>query len=160
MKLISVFRHGKSSWKYPVKDIYRPLSGRGLRQVTQMAQDCQLALPDLLLSSPASRTSATALIYIEELGLQWQTLYLEPGLYEADGQQLLEVFSALDDGVNNLWCFGHNPGLNQVASALLGQAINNIVTAEYVSLSLDIENWSQIGDDCAQLLEIRRPTKT
>ena len=157
MKHISLFRHGKSSWKYPVDDIYRPLNGRGLRQASLMAKSCKLDEPDLVISSMASRAYATALIYLHELDLPLEKLQLRPEIYAASTKQSLDMLKALPIDVQDVWLFGHNPGLNDLASFLLNKPIDNIVTSAYVSLEIDALIWSELSVGCAQLIHFNRP---
>ena len=157
MKHISLFRHGKSSWKYPVDDIYRPLNGRGLRQASLMAKSCELDEPDLVISSMANRAYATALIYLHELDLPLEKLQLRPEIYAASSEQSLDMLKTLPMDVQDVWLFGHNPGLNDLASLLLNKPIDNIVTSAYVSLEIDALNWSELRTGCAQLIHFNRP---
>jgi phosphohistidine phosphatase len=160
MKKISFFRHGKSSWKYPVEDVHRPLSGRGLRQASSMAGACLLEQPDLVLSSPASRAYATALIYVKECQLPLEMLRLCPELYAGDTQDVLKVLWALPEDVHDLWLFGHNPGLNEVLAFLLGEEIVNIVTSAYVTVHVDVRAWPELRPDKGQLLHFNCPEKS
>jgi len=157
MKQISLFRHGKSSWKYPIDDIYRPLNGRGLRQASSMAVSCTLDEPDAILSSPASRVYATALIYLCERRIPVERLQLRAEIYAADTEQLLDLLKALPEGVQDVWLFGHNPGLNDLASFVLGSPIDNIVSSAYVTLAIDAQVWPELRAGSGQLLHFNRP---
>jgi phosphohistidine phosphatase len=154
MKFITLFRHAKSSWKYPVKDLYRPLNARGLSQASEMASRCELETPDLILSSNAIRAASTALIYAEKLSFDLQKFRCIKQLYELDSVSLVNYLSQnLTEDINRLWMFGHNPTLNDICAQMLGAELDNIVTSGYVDLALDIDCWRQIKCCRTELLE-------
>lgn len=154
MKFITLFRHAKSSWEYPVKDLYRPLNGRGMRQAEEMANKCQLAKPDLILSSHAVRAASTALIYVDKLCFDMQNFQCIRQLYELDSNALLKYFSQnLEPRINRLWIFGHNPTLNDICARLLGVELDNIVTSGYVDIALETECWQDMSRCNAVLIE-------
>ncbi|MFT4941822.1 MAG: phosphohistidine phosphatase [Paraglaciecola sp.] len=157
MQYLSLFRHGKSSWKYPVNDVYRPLNGRGLRQALLMAKSCKLDKPDLVISSVASRAYATALIYLFELELPIEKLQIRQEIYAASSKQLLDVLKTLPVDDHDIWLFGHNPGLNDLASFLLDKPIANIATSAYVSLEIDPASCSELSAGCARLIHFNKP---
>jgi phosphohistidine phosphatase len=158
MKTLSLFRHGKSSWKYATDDLYRPLNRRGLLQVRAMAKSCAIELPDLVLSSPADRAYATALIYTHELGISLSKLKLEPKLYEADSEQLLHYLSSLADSYDNVWVFAHNPGLQGLAEQLVRPFSTTFVTSAYLSIELDITSWENLKESRGECVVFQKPS--
>jgi phosphohistidine phosphatase len=157
MKKLTLFRHAKSSWKYPIDDISRPLNGRGLRQASSMALSCTLDEPDAIISSPASRAYATALVYLYEHRIPVEKLTLRSEIYAADSQQLLDVLKALPESVQHVWLFGHNPGLNDLASFLLNKPVDNIVTSAYVTLAIEEKTWAELDVSSGQFIHFNRP---
>lgn len=157
MKTLSLFRHAKASWKFPVDDVHRPLSGRGLNQLSYMAQNCSLSSPELILSSPASRAYATALSYLYERDIPLSRLQLNWDLYEANGKPLLESLLVLSDQISNLWLVGHNPGLNLLADYLLDESIKNIPTSAFVSMTINVQNWAELTSGSASLVCFEKP---
>jgi phosphohistidine phosphatase len=159
MKKICMFRHGKSSWKYPVNDVYRPLNGRGLKQAQFMAQNCTVDEPDFLITSHASRAYSTALAYIAERNIPIEKLHIRWELYEGTLEQVLALLKSLPLEAQHVWIFGHNPSFNNLASLLLDELVGNIVTSAYVSLQCHVDKWSDLDQGCAQLLDLKRPYK-
>lgn len=154
MKFITLFRHAKSSWKYPVIDLYRPLNGRGIRQAQEMANKCRLEAPDLILCSNAVRAASTALIYADKLCFDMQKFRCVTQLYELDSMGLVKYLSEnLTEHTNRLWLFGHNPTLNDFCAQMVSTELDNIVTAGYVDLALDIGHWKDLIHCKARLLE-------
>lgn len=144
MKTIYLCRHAKSSWKYHVHDLHRPLNARGLRQAPLVART-QSIKPDQIITSPAVRAYATALAYCHELDWPVTDLQIDEGLYEASGNALVALIKGVSDRHQSFMLFGHNPGLNDLISYLVADnVIDNIVTSGRVSISLNIPSWSEI----------------
>lgn len=154
MKKLVLCRHAKSSWKYPVKDIYRPLNKRGLIQAPEMAQQCNL-LPDLVLCSPASRAWSTALCYFQELNWNYDVLRMEPRLIEATQSQLLALLRTIEQDVATLFVFGHNPGFNDLLEFLTKPPLptDNLVTSGRVVLSLACNSWESLEPESAVITD-------
>src|SRR3990172_9356587 len=94
MKTLYLVRHAKSSWKdVGLSDFERPLNKRGKKDAPFMAKLLrqQKIKPDLIISSPANRASATARIFCETLNYPFEDLLLEPRLYEASSHEILEI---------------------------------------------------------------------
>lgn len=153
MKSLVIFRHAKSSWKFPVSDKLRPLNQRGFRQANEMATDCTLRSPDLIYASPAVRATTTALIYLNTLHIPASKLLIRDELYHHSSEQLVRWLRESDDKIDHLWMFGHNPSCNGLAALLLGYELENIVTCGYVSVQFDVERWSLVNKSKVKLLE-------
>ena len=115
MKVLILIRHAKSSWKNPgIPDRARPLNKRGKRDAPAMGE--RLAERgievDRVISSPATRALATAEVITEEIGFPWDEIIVDERLYHADKFEMLEVVQGLDDHLDCVMCFGHNPGLS------------------------------------------------
>lgn len=160
MKQLVLCRHAKSSWKHPVKDLYRPLNARGVLQAPEIARSCTIQ-PDLVLCSPAVRAWSTAVCYFEELHWNYQILTVEPRLVEANLQEILAVIHGVDDHLQNLFLFGHNPGFNDLIHWLSDSKPehDNLVTSGRVTLTMDIRNWKSLDKATARITEWIVPDK-
>jgi phosphohistidine phosphatase len=123
MHQLLLLRHAKSSWDdTKLDDRDRPLTERGRRAAAAMREAMQqLGLaPDLVLVSPARRTLQTldALEPWDDTPLQEQleTLYL------AGPAQLLGVLHDVPETVRSVLLIGHNPGMHELAQALIAGA--------------------------------------
>src|SRR4030066_387004 len=137
MKKLFLVRHAKSSWDYnELSDFERPLSKRGRRDAPFMAKllSQQGVSPDLIVSSPANRAVATARYFCESFNYNFDDLFLEPKLYEASSEEILNVVQEIGDSFNNVMLFSHNPGLTDFASRLAEKSVDNIPTCGIVSL--------------------------
>lgn len=148
MKTLFIVRHGKSDWSYPdVRDIDRSLKERGVNDGYRMAGRMleKNLIPDLLISSTAARATQTALIFLRVLDIADDKLVFDKNLYLADEDDILSVIYAVDDSVENLMIFGHNPGFTYLANSLSNLNIMNVPTTGLVSLKFDIKSWNEIS---------------
>ena len=121
MHQLLLLRHAKSSWDSPeLPDRERPLNPRGRRATALMrAAMRDLGLePDVILVSTARRTRET----LEGLEPWTETPLLEEldSLYLATPTMLLDVLRGVADTARSVMVVGHNPGLHELALALVG----------------------------------------
>jgi phosphohistidine phosphatase len=158
MKTLSLFRHGKSSWKYATDDICRPLNRRGMQQAKIMAQDCVLDMPDLVVCSPANRAYSTALFYFQERGIPISLLRLEADIYETSSAVVLAYLETLPDRLNKVWVFGHNPSLQELAEQLFPPFSHVLSTSAYVCLQIDTTHWANLQASRTEFKVFQKPT--
>ena len=143
-----IIRHGKSSWDHEgLEDIDRPLATRGIRNAGEMAERllAKNLLPQLILSSPASRALNTALIMSRSWNLSAENLQIIDALYMAYLSEIEQVIANVSAEIRNLAIFGHNPSFTAYANSLLELPLDNLPTAGVVILTLESENWDGIG---------------
>jgi len=121
MRQLLLLRHAKSTWDDPrLSDHARPLNARGRRAASAVAGAMrELGLmPDIVLVSSARRTLQT----LEALSPLDGSPLIEPmdNLYLADWSSLLGVLRGLPDTARSVLMIGHNPGLHELAMALVG----------------------------------------
>lgn len=149
MKNLTLIRHAKSSWKNAyLLDIDRPLNKRGKRDAPVMGK--RLAerdfRPDLLVSSPATRALVTAEIIAEEIDYPIEEIVIDRRIYGADVTEWLQVIHSLEDALDDVACFGHNPGMTDLANYLSSSYyIDNVPTCGIVELTFDVEMWAGVG---------------
>ena len=121
MRQLLLLRHAKSSWADPAQhDHARKLNARGQLAASALRtamRDLGL-VPDVVLVSSARRTLQT----LEALGPWDETPIIEPmnELYLASAAQILGVVRGVAETVRSLMVVGHNPGLHDLAMALVG----------------------------------------
>ena len=148
MKTLVLIRHAKSSWKdASLADRDRPLNDRGKRDAPEMGR--RLAAwggpPDLIVSSPAARALATALVIAEAVGYPVDRIREDERIYMAGPAELLEAIHDLDDGDDRVFLFGHNPGLTDLVDALSEPALENVPTCGIVELQLAGDRWADLS---------------
>jgi phosphohistidine phosphatase len=144
-RTLTLLRHAKSSWSDPVlRDFDRPLNKRGQRDAPEMGRRLKGRgiRPSLIVTSPAVRALATARAVAEALGYPDELIQLEPGLYHASPDAILRIVAAQDDAHRHILVCGHNPGLTDLASRLVGTDVGNLPTAAVLSVAGDAEDWA------------------
>lgn len=122
MPTLHLLRHAKSSWDdLRVRDHDRPLSDRGERAAAAMAAYMRQSgiAPDLVLCSSARRTVDT-LARLRSGLPDPLTVETRRELYEVGAANLLEVLRRVPDTTGVVMLVGHNPGLEDLATALAG----------------------------------------
>lgn len=116
-----LLRHAKSSWGDPaLPDHERPLAPRGrkaARRISLYLRDAGLR-PDLALCSPTRRTRET--LELLSPAFDRAEVLVEDGLYGGNENELLERLREAPESAYTVALIGHNPGMQNLASALAG----------------------------------------
>jgi phosphohistidine phosphatase len=149
MKTLILVRHAKSSWEdRGLPDHERPLNARGQRDAPIMGErlaDRGLEV-DRIVSSSAIRALTTAEIIAEALGLSAHDIVVDDRLYLADPQTLLEVVDELEEYLDCVMMFGHNPGMTDLANMLAPRHFDYVPTCGVVELRYEIDAWADVGE--------------
>src|ERR1700747_2679052 len=121
MRRLLLLRHAKSSWAEPgASDHARALNRRGQEAAPRIG--AYLArhrlIPDAVLCSTARRTRETWELVAAEAPAAPPPPTFAERLYDATPRTLLDVFRRADPAAESLLVVGHNPGLQEVATAL------------------------------------------
>ena len=147
-KEILLVRHAKSSWDDPYLDDHdRPLNARGLRNAPEMGKRLQGygIRPRVWISSTALRAITTAEIIAEQVGFPQDQIQRTKDLYHASATELQEIISELDDQIDSVVFFGHNPGVTSLVANLYGLPIDNVPTCGVVHLQFNENTWSAVS---------------
>ncbi len=148
MKTLILIRHAKSSWKDAyLLDIDRPLNKRGQRDAPMMGKRLaeRDSMPDLMISSPATRAFRTAEIIAQEIEYPLEDIVVDERIYGADVDDWFQVVHDLDDGWDCVMCFGHNPGLTDFFNHISSYYINNVPTCGIIEMMFDVDAWEDVG---------------
>ena len=162
MRLLTLIRHGKSSWDFDgLPDDERPLNRRGRKDVPNMALRFvgQGHRPDYLLSSYATRALTTARLFARQLHYPVERIRLSEAMYECSVDDLYRIVGHLNNQHWHVCLFGHNPGFTLFANELCHEAIENIPTAGIAHIRLNIETWDKVTPGCAELASFDYPKK-
>ncbi len=159
MRELLILRHAKSSWKHAgLSDDERPLNGRGERDAPRMGRWIADRgwVPDAVLSSDAVRARSTILLAMQA----WDPappLTLLHELYLAGPSTYVERLRELGDGHLRAMVVGHNPGLEELASLLVGREVA-MPTACLVRIGLPIDSWRALSlKTRGELLALQKP---
>jgi phosphohistidine phosphatase len=171
-KQLFVLRHAKSSWDDPgLEDHERPLAPRGRRAVKLLNEYLRRheIEPAEVLCSPARRTVET---YdgVAPAG----ELHLEPELYLASGDDVLERLRRVPAPTPSVMVIGHNPAMqvlilrltgangtsktlgDYATQARLGEVERKFPTGALATLTFD-GPWSALAPGSAELVDLVRP---
>ena len=161
-------RHAKSAWP-DVADHDRPLAKRGQRDAPGAGRWLQQAgyVPDLVLCSTARRARETWQLAAAELTSP-VTVRLEPRVYHASPDDLLDLVIQTPSEVDTLLVVGHEPtmrGLTLLLAAavadgsdpgLLERVRLKFPTAAIAVLAFTV-GWSDLGQGDAELADFAVP---
>lgn len=163
MKTIILVRHAKSSWKdSSLSDFVRPLNKRGKRNAPFMGQKLKERhiMPDLILSSPAKRARKTAIAIAKALDYPKKKIKFKGKMYHASERYLVEVVKNLDDQIETVMLFGHNPSFNDFANMLLKKyRIDNIPTTGVCCIRFDCNRWRNVRDGQGKIVFFDYPKR-
>jgi len=147
MKQLFLVRHAKSSWKdTSLTDFERPLNKRGKRDAPFMGKlfyEMNIK-PDLIISSTAVRAYTTAKTVAENIGYPVEKIEATKFLYECNSNELIDFIRSVDNKINSLMIFGHNPTLTLTHNYLSDKRIDNIPTCALAAIEFYTDNWKKI----------------
>lgn len=144
-------------------DFSRPLKKRGRRAAKQMGRWLvkQQLIPDIILSSPATRALATAQRVCKQLGMDESAIICDPRIYEADAQTLLALLKVRRDE-RRVLLVGHNPGLEDLLLKLTPNSIPLAANGKYLPTAalahlVFVGDWIGLAEGSAKLVTLIRP---
>ncbi|MEO8884500.1 MAG: histidine phosphatase family protein [Mucilaginibacter sp.] len=144
MKKLLLIRHAKATHEADFKDFERPLLDRGLHDAANMATRLKETgdIPQILISSPALRTLATANIFSQHLNLSQAQINMD--IYEASEKILVNVINSLPNEHDFIGIVGHNPGISELLYYLAGQILE-VPTCAVMLITFDTDNWAEVS---------------
>lgn len=151
-----LLRHAKSDWSGGEPDIDRPLAARGRRQAPEAGRwlATHVDRVDLAVVSYAERARATWELVQTELGGRPETRH-DLSAYAATAGELLEIIRSLAEERRTVVLVGHNPGLESLGEALVGDRVP-LATSGLAVIDLD-GPWRSAGRPPGRLRAAGRP---
>ena len=144
MRRVTLVRHAQAAGAAPSgRDFDRPLTEFGVTEArrTAAALLAQQGVPDLLVTSPAVRTVQTATL-LQELAFPDIPLVVEPALYLASADALLEYLRSLDDDRAHVLVLCHNPGISDCCTRLAADGRETVLgTAAWRHFGRAVDRW-------------------
>ena len=160
MKTIILTRHAKSSWKTDAtSDFERPLNKRGIDDAPVMAKRLQAQgpLPQLIVSSTATRALQTSEMLMTNLAMDKSLLTTTDAIYEAPARALIDQIKLMPADIEVAMMVGHNPGISELVSNLCGEHVD-MPTAALAHAQSGNESWKQFESEAtADLVNFWRP---
>ena len=146
MKTVYIVRHGKAvPASANASDFDRMLTDTGVARTCRVALYMAESRPviDQIITSPAERAYATALIIADKLGYPANKIVTEEKIFSGDENDLLNLIEDLDDSINSVMIVGHNPSLTMAANKFASPKLDSLPTTGVVSVHLETENWAK-----------------
>ena len=155
MKRLTLYRHARTERDSPSgRDFDRPLTAQGRADAARMGEEVRaLSLRfDRVLVSPARRAAETA----AAAGLP--DPQVDDRIYNAPVDQLMAIAEAAGDRIGSLILVGHNPGLEQLASRLLGEAID-MPAGSLIEIELPGDEWADAVQAAGRTIRFLKPAE-
>jgi phosphohistidine phosphatase len=169
VKRLYLFRHAKAE-PSAKDDKSRALIERGRHDAARMALAMRRLkyLPDFVLCSSSMRTRETLEYWSVAIAENPKTQFSD-ALYLAEPETMLSVLRGVPDKSAALMVVAHNPGIEQLAVALLHEELKAIErdhldaieekfpTAALAVIDLDIDSWKRVKLESGRLIDFLRP---
>lgn len=135
-----LLRHAQAISHLSIDDKERPLTEKGQRQASQIAN--VLAQHDVrqhsVYVSPSKRTLQTAQVICQHLSLPTQQVNVVKEIYEATTEDIFNVLENIPDTIRKVVLIGHNPALTEVLISLMGpqQAASDMLSFRPASVAM------------------------
>ncbi len=163
MKKIIFVRHARAEEQANgISDYERSLTIKGKTISRQMARRFKEKEPDpgILISSPAFRALETGLIFANELGIKPESMKLDSNLYfNASLKNLFELVAGIDDSINTITLFGHNPAFTEMPDRLCRDGCEFMTKTSVVCISFQARLWSDVKVDSGRQEYFLKPEK-
>jgi len=162
-RTLYLVRHAKSSWGEPgLADFDRPLNKRGCRDCQDMGARMKKhgRMPDLIVSSPASRALATARCIARQLHHPEADIVTEKEAYCSGTGALIDILQQLGERHTGVMLVAHNPDMTGLVNMLCGTVVSDMPTCAIAMVRLEIDNWSETGAGIGELADYDFPKKT
>jgi len=151
-----LLRHAKSDWSGGEPDHERPLATRGRRQAPEAGRWLRAHVDriDLAVVSTAQRARSTWSLVAAELA-EPPPVRFDELAYGASGDSLLRVVRALPEDASTVVMVGHNPGLEDLVSGLVGSWVPMPTSA--LAVLATSGPWAEAGPSSVGLRTSGRP---
>ena len=146
MKNLFLMRHAKSCWNENVSDQFRSITENGIHKTEKVAHflhnNYDLKF-DKIYTSKAVRSKETSEI-VRPILFSTQKIEIEEELYTFSHYLLDNWIRKLDNQLQNVLIFGHNPAFTDVANEFGNELIYNLPTSGFVWIQFKSDHWKEI----------------
>lgn len=161
MKTLFLIRHAKAvSHSFNLLDFERPLNEQGQKDAAVMAQ--KLILEgieiDTFITSTALRAITTCKTFATAYNIEHKEIIALEKLYNAPFEIFNDVIEALNDKINSVAIFGHNPGIMEMASMQTKpMEIIDMPTCGIFAIQIKIDTWKDFKNGSKEKLFFKYP---
>lgn len=113
---------------------------------------------DLILTSTALRAKTTAYAFAESLNIEKSELDEQGDLYLAPLKDLVKTVNRIDNELDSVMVFGHNPGLSNLVEYYTNESMD-MPTCARAEIRFDVDDWREVANGTGQLVEFDYPKK-
>lgn len=159
-KKLYLIRHSYAEEPGAKTDFDRLLTMEGLSTVRALGRHLlnEDFNPDIVLCSPATRTKETAINLLEELEMNKLVLKFEDSIYNASIRELFGLLNEIDKKNKQVAVIGHNPAITYLGEFLTGESIGNMEPSSIVTISYDLNEWSDLSQGSATFVSYYHPS--
>jgi len=146
-KTVILMRHGKSSWAdFNMGDHERQLLDVGIKKTKRVADYLKNKniVPHLILSSTATRAFETAKIVASQIGYPLEKILTSKNIYHAGTDDIFDEIFQLDDNIESIMIFGHNPTFTDFVNIYQRPQIDNLPTSAVAAISFKTDKWESV----------------
>lgn len=150
MRILTLIRHGKSSWDdSSLSDWERPLKNRGKKDALLIGNrlKTEKIIPDKIVSSSARRAYDSAKLIAECLQYPESEIAITDDVYFATMAQLIGIMKNLNNKWEHVFLFGHNPYFTDLANKYGKNLIPNLPTTGVYQISFICDRWEDVSKD-------------
>jgi phosphohistidine phosphatase len=155
MKRIIIVRHAKTIQYGYDQDFDRTLTDRGRDNAGRISQELAKAgfCPDLIISSPAVRTTQTTRIYADTFGYPTGKVRYEKKLYSGMvANSFSKMLQETDDLHTTVMIVGHNPTIYYYIDYLLPNFSLDVPTCSTIVIEFNIEHWADLRERSGKMI--------
>jgi phosphohistidine phosphatase len=166
VRTLYVLRHAKSDWgDSSLSDFDRPLNDRGWKAAKAMGREMRERdiTPDLVLVSPAARTTETLARVEEGFGETFRSTPTR-SIYLAQTESLIALVRGAPIEVRRIMIVGHNPGMHELVLAmtegprdLREDVAAKFPTAALAEVSFDVGDWTDVKLGSGRIRSFLKP---
>ena len=150
MKTIYFVRHAKSAWQeLDLSDHKRGLLPKGEKKTKKIAvwMKNNNAVPDLIITSSATRAKATAKIIAKNLNIPKEKIIVKDELYHGGMEEILAALYGLPNKLNSVMIVGHNPTMTDIVNYYLSDddQLINFPTSAVASINFFTDKWENLS---------------
>lgn len=161
-KTVMIMRHAKSSWENSsAGDHERGLIDKGIIRTKKVAEFMIVnnIIPQLLLSSTAKRAIETAKIIAKSISYEKDKIILSKKLYLSYTDDVFDELFEIDNKINSVMVFGHNPCFTDLVNMFVKKQIDNLPTSGMAVIEFKTDKWEEIPNSKFSVKHLIFPSK-
>ena len=149
MKTLVLIRHSQAAYtNNNYTDFTKSLTEQGEKDANHIGLQVSKVInkPDIVYISPATRTLATANLFLKHFDFEVEKAIVDNNLYENGCYFVKHLLPSLDNKINTVFIFGHNPDITFLFSYYTGSQRKIVPSSSSIGINFNINDWSEIDN--------------